>query len=115
MIDLKPTQDEDGRFVALTSQLLNRLIRLHSPQEVYVIHIDHWFDHKWQSFSGKTIGAVGLWRSTLTVPPFEPGRVVSQSYFCAKDSSTKSYSLEGAKPLHLEQWSGHNLHRSSST
>jgi hypothetical protein len=111
MIDLKPTQDDDAQFVALAAQLLNSLIRLHSPEEVYIIHIDHWFDHKWQYFSGKTIGAVGLWRSTVTVPPFDPGRVVSQSYFRAQDASLSSYTLEVTKPLHLDQWSGQNLHR----
>jgi len=111
MIELKLTQNDDAQFVALASLVLNNLIRLHSPEEVYVIHIDHWFDHKWQYFSGKTIGAVGLWRATVTVPPFDPGRVVSQKYFRAKKGSINRYSLEVAKPLHLDQWSGHNLHR----
>lgn len=115
MIELKPIQTEDPQFVELASQVLNGLIRLHSPQEVYAIQIDHWFDHKWQHFSGKTIGALGVWRSTLTVPPFDPGRVVSQSHFRVKDSSTATYEAEEVKPLHLDQWSGHNLHRFTST
>jgi hypothetical protein len=37
MIDLKPSQYDDAQFVALGSHLLNSLIRLHSPEEVYVI------------------------------------------------------------------------------
>ena len=111
MIELEPTQADDPQFVELASQVLNVLIRLHSPHEIYAIQIDHWFDHKWQHFSGKTLGALGLWRSTLTVPPFDPGRVVSQSHFRAKDPSTATYDAEVVKPLHLDQWSGHNLHR----
>ena len=77
MIDLKPTPDDDVQFVGLASQLLNSLIRLHSPEEIYIVQIDHWFDHKWQYFSGKAVGAVGVWQSTLTLPPFDPGRVIS--------------------------------------
>jgi hypothetical protein len=111
MIDLLPNQNDDAQFVALASRLLNSLIALHCPTEIYVIQIDHWFDHKWQYFSGKTIGAVGMWRSTVTIPPFDPGRVVSQNYFRAEGTSPVSYKPESAKPLHLDQWSGHNLHR----
>ena len=111
MIDLKPDQNDDPQFVALASHLLKSLIRLHSPKEIYVIQIDHWFDHKWQYFAGKTIGALGVWHSTLRVPPFDPGRVVSQAYFRAEAESPGSYKSETAKSLHLDQWSGFNLHR----
>lgn len=110
MIELKPTQADDPEFVGLASQALNRLVQLHCPQEVYAIQIDHWFDHMWHHFSGKMIGALGLWRSTLTVPPFDPGRVVSQSHFRA-DRSTGTYEADVIKPLHLDQSSGHSTHR----
>jgi hypothetical protein len=111
MIELKPTETDDPQFVELASHVLNELIRVHAPDEVYAIQIDHWFDHKWQHFSGKTLGALAVWRSTLTVPPFDPGRVVSQSHFRATDPSSGMYDPEVIKPLHLDQWSGHNLHR----
>ena len=109
MVELRPTHSDDPDFVQLGTQIINNLIRLHSPQEVYAIEIDHWFDHKWQSFSGKTLGALPLWRSTLTVPPFDPGRVVKQHYFRATEAG--SYIAADTKPLHPDQWSGHNLHR----
>src|SRR5215510_649404 len=110
MIDLNPNQDDDAQFVRLASQLLNNLIHLHSPKDIYVIQIDHWFDHKWQYFSGKTIGVIGVWNSTLTLPPFNPSRVVSQKYYRAEPSAG-TYQSRSAKPLHLDQWSGQNLHR----
>jgi len=109
MVELQPTYADDSDFVQLTTRIMNNLIRLHSPQEVYAIKIDHWFDHKWHNFSGKTIGAVPLWRSTLTVPPFDPGRVVRQDYFRATDAGI--FVAAVTKPLHIDQWSGHNLHR----
>lgn len=109
MINLQPNQHDDASFVGLAERLLKNLVHSYSPRDVYVIQIDHWFDHKWLHFSGKTVGAVGLWRSTLTVPPFDPKRVVSENHFRA--NSPDSYRLELVKPLHLDQWSGHNLHR----
>ena len=111
MIELKPTQNDDAQFVALASQLLNTLISLNSPKDIYVIQIDHWFDHKWHHFSGKTIGAFGTWMSTVTLPPFDPGRVVSQNYYRLEDESIGKYRHKSAKLLHLDQWSGNNFHR----
>ena len=111
MIELESNRNDDVQFVVLASHLLNNLIRRHSPKEIYVIQIDHWFDHKWQYFAGKTIGALGVWHSSLTVPPFDPDRVVSQTYFLAEAESQGIYKSKSAKSLHLDQWSGFNLHR----
>jgi hypothetical protein len=93
--------------VVLVAQLLNSLLRHQRPTEVYV-QIDHWFDHKWQYFSGKVLGALGIWKPRVTIPPFDPSRVVGQRHFRARDLT---YDLEDAKPLHVEQWSGDNMHR----
>jgi len=111
MIDLKPTKDDDVQFVGLASQLLNSLIQLHSPKEIYIVQIDHWFDHKWEYFSGKAVGAVGVWHSTLTLPPFDPGRVISQNYYRLEEASSGNYKSAPAKPLHRNQWSVLNFHR----
>jgi len=110
MIDLRPGKTDDPNFVELVSQLLTNLVQLNQPAEVYVVTIDHWFDHKWQHFSGKVIGAVGVWKTRLTVPPFDPGRVVSEAHFHL-DPATDGYREEIRKPLHLDQWSVHNLQR----
>ena len=88
MVELKPTHADDPDFLQLVTKIINNLFRLHSPEEVYAIEIDHWFDHKWQYFAGKTLGALPRWRSTLTVPPFDPGRVVRQDYFRVSDAGT---------------------------
>jgi hypothetical protein len=102
MIDLKPSETDDPDFVELVSQLLNSLVQLNQPAEVYVVNIDHWFDHKWQYFSGKTLGALGVWNSRLTVPPFDPGRVIRESHF-RLDPATNIYREETRKPLHFDQ------------
>jgi hypothetical protein len=110
MMNLKPTKTDDPNFVELVSQLLRSLIRLNKPEEVFVVNIDHWFDHKWQYFSGKILGALGVWKSRLTVPPFDPGRVIREMHF-RLDPATNSYREETRKPLHIDQWSVRNLNR----
>jgi hypothetical protein len=37
MIELKPTETDDPQFVELASHVLNELIRVHAPDEVYAI------------------------------------------------------------------------------
>jgi hypothetical protein len=111
MIELTPTHIDDPQFVQLASQVLNKLIRLHLPSDVYAIEIDHWFDHKWLQFSGQTLGALPFWRWRLTIPPFDPGRVVSQKYFHARNAGREIYDEDVRKPLHRDQWSGHNVNR----
>lgn len=111
MIELKPNQNDDVQFVALVSRCLNNLIRVYSPAEIFVVQIDHSFDHKWHRFSGKILGVLGVWHNRLTLPPFDPSRVINQSYFRADDRSRLTYRRETAKPLHRDQWSAHNLQR----
>jgi len=108
MITLEQTESDDAQFVALVAQLLNGLLGHQRPRDVYAVQIDHWFDHKWQDFSGKTLGALGVWKSKVTIPPFDPSRVISQRHYRVKNLA---YDLQDAKPLHVNQWSGDNMHR----
>jgi hypothetical protein len=91
---------DDNDFVDLLNALLNALLVQQSPEQLWVIQIDNWFDHKWLRFSGS--GSVGskfpadwassfmdrfdsvkeqFWREKLTFPPFAPDRVVGQWSF----------------------------------
>jgi hypothetical protein len=89
---------DDNDFVYLVSALLNALPVEQSPEQLWVIQIDNWFDHKWLRYSGS--GSVAspfptnwnssfmdrftsvkeqFWQDKLTFPPFAPDRVVSHS------------------------------------
>ncbi len=91
---------DDNDFVDLLNALLNALPVEQSPEQLWVIQIDNWFDHKWLRYSGS--GTVAskfpvdwtssfmdrftsvkeqFWRDKLTFPPFAPDRVVSQWSF----------------------------------
>jgi hypothetical protein len=91
---------DDNDFVAMLNALLNALVAEQTTDQLWVIQIDNWFDHKWLRYSGS--GSVAapfptdwtssfmdrfasvkeqFWRDKLTFPPFAPDRVVSQWSF----------------------------------
>ena len=92
-------QDDDSKdFIAEVEHCTNGILRAYSPSELILIKIDNWFGPKWLRFSGKTLGALGVWRSKLTVPPFVPNRVISERRFSAPDYITAT----PRKPIHIE-------------
>src|SRR5262249_54069328 len=66
----------------------------------------NWFGKRWLGFSGKALGALGVRKKKLTLPPFNPSRVVSQRRFI--ESGTPA---GRRKQLHVWQRSGENLQR----
>jgi hypothetical protein len=68
--------------------------------EMYLVHVDNWFDHKW----------LGWWSSwehnapkNLYVPPFNPNRVLSQQRFVWDADSVDWVSAGQGRPLHRRQ------------
>ena len=94
---------DDNDFIELLSGLLTTLVRDQSPEQLWIVQIDNWFDHKWLRFSGN--GAIGnpraaglpfmdqfasvkkqFWRAKLTFPPFAPDRILGQWSFQQTDA-----------------------------
>lgn len=75
MIEIKRTEDDDSEFVTLVSRLISGVVLRHDAEKLYLVHIKNWFDHKWLEFSGKVLGALGVWQRRMTYPPFNPNRV----------------------------------------
>jgi hypothetical protein len=102
MVTIELTDNIDHDFVAIVERVLNHTLRLYRPDGVYVVLIDNWFDHKWLEFnSSKNDNDLSGWRNKLELPPFEPSRVLSQSYFHASTSALLLYEASTAKPLHI--------------
>jgi hypothetical protein len=102
MIKLKPTDSVDQSFVAIVEQIINNTLQLHRLAEVFIVLIDNWFDHKWLEFaSNKNESDASGWRPKLMLPPFEPSRVVSQSYFHTHSSAPLLYEPSSSNPLHI--------------
>jgi hypothetical protein len=90
---------DDNDFIPLVQSVLSGLLAQGRPEQVWIIHIDNWFDHKWLRFSGNGIvkfwpgvGPIAsdfiinrvdsskspLYQERLTFPPFAPDRVLGQ-------------------------------------
>ena len=115
---------DDPAFLAIVDHIIAALVYQDRPEEVYLVHIDNWFDHKWLRYSGYGVIAFPQgypWilvakeehrQEQLTFPPFTPNRVVAQYLFCRVANA----SYEEQAPAHLihrreRQRSAKNLHR----
>ena len=108
MIEILPTESDDKNFVKIVEQILDVGLNLGSPEEVFTVKVDHWFDYKWRSFSHKTLGALGVREEPLRIPPFIPDRIVEQNYF---QKVGENYQPKDAKPIHIYQQSEWNAAR----
>lgn len=100
MIELVRAGHDDAAFLALAQRIVNGAIATLELREVYLVHVDNWFDHKW-------LGWWSIWQHKelrqLYVPPFNPNRVRSQKHFLG-DAKSSRWTLTGqGKPLHRRQ------------
>lgn len=85
--------DAEG-FKEIIDHLVFKLLELYNPDEVAVIRIDNWFDHKWLNYSGKRVKKYEVnsrphipfilepfWNKQIAIPPFNPNRVLSEIYY----------------------------------
>jgi len=113
-----PDGDDAPDFVRQVAQVANGVIRLHAPETLVVIKIDNFFGSKWLGFSGKALGAIGVWfnpsynpASIVRIPPFVPNRVVSQRRFSAPTYEE----IDFGKPIHQRMPSRVALNRTVAT
>jgi hypothetical protein len=96
-IQIAAGETDDPQFITLLNSLVLGLITEETPQELWIIQIDNWFDHKWLRFSGIGIvdykfpaymnrydGALAeFYQDKVTFPPFTPNRVLGPVVICA--------------------------------
>jgi hypothetical protein len=83
LLSIPKTANDAGDFVVIVEQLVNGLLSRESPQGLILIKTDGWFGLRWLGFSGKILGAMGVRKTRLTIPPFVPDRIVEQRNFDA--------------------------------
>jgi len=103
-LQLEPTDQDDPAFVSLVARILNGTAQCYRPDDIYVIQIDNWFDHKWVSFSGCRFSQCGTWLGPLLkIPAFHPHRVKGQRYYRRVQTSVRDYEPSEAPPLHTNE------------
>jgi len=104
-----PIKQTDA-FVAWAARIIAGAAELSEAKAVHVVELDHWFDEKWLEFSGKALGALGVWKVNTTVPPFHPNRVVGEAHYQRADLGGYVAVIDGPR-IHREQSSSQNLQR----
>ncbi len=107
-IEVSVGETDDPYFIEVVNAIVRGLASRSIPDELWIIKIDNWFDHKWLRFSG--IGVVDFnwgganrfeaaldefYQSKVTFPPFNPNRIVGQwSFLKAGDRYVESPLIE---------------------
>jgi hypothetical protein len=102
----KPEESDDPGYLNWVEATVVGVEEAISTKQTYVVKIDNWFGKRWLGFSGKALGAIGVRKKKLTLPPFIPTRVVSQRRLFEGD-----FPPGRRKRLHVWQRSGENLQR----
>src|SRR2546430_8818676 len=96
MIELVPAENDDVLFLSLAQCIVNGAIVELRVREVFLVHVDNWFDHKW----------LGWWSrkdEELRIPTFTPNRVRSEKHFVSKAETSAWESVGLQRPLHVRQ------------
>lgn len=103
MIELIPAEHDDVAFLSLAQRIMNGAIAALQMREVFLVHIDNWFDHKWLGWRSRwtRFGRMGI--RELRVPLFTPNRVRSERHFVWDEKLSAWISIGLSKPLHVHK------------
>jgi hypothetical protein len=93
MIELVPAEFDDAAFVSLVQSIVNGAAAALQVREVYLVHVDNWFDHKWLGWWGRNT-------DELRVPPFSPNRVQSEKHYVWDEDHAQWTSAATERPIH---------------
>jgi hypothetical protein len=92
-IEMSVGGNDDPGFIEALNSIVSELIADNAPEQLWIIQIDNWFDHKWLGFSGYGLIASNIpldrydtvkaesYQEKVTFPPFAPNRVMRQFSF----------------------------------
>lgn len=101
----------DPEFLNIISGIIQGVADVHHPGNIVVIRINNWFGSKWLGFSGKMLGALGVWTRDLVIPPFVPNRVQSICTFQRLKENPQYQKSNFTPQVHTRQTSSDNFQR----
>lgn len=110
---IQQDETDDAALVVPFDQLILDLATRIEVSCIIVVRINNWFDEKWYGFAGKKAVVVEsgipnhntrvdpFWRggTEVTVPPFTPNRVLTESWFLLREGQYVSSPVLN-KPMH---------------
>jgi hypothetical protein len=121
MLDTKlKIKIDDGdahEFIENMDKIIMGLVEKFQIDEILLIKIKNWFDHKWLNYSGKSVvqfhggylietALQDEWREKITIPPFNPNRVLSETFYRIRQTNNKIFE----NSLHKTKSSNDNIH-----
>jgi hypothetical protein len=108
-------KDDAPGFIEIINKIMAISIFQWNIDEIMVIKIKNWFDHKWLNYSGKKIihfeclhpdnvAMADDWKERVTIPPFNPNRVLSEQFFRKRSTGNQQFE----KVVHKKQRSTDN-------
>lgn len=97
MMTLVPAELDDPAFLSLAERIVNGAVAVLKIHEVYLLHVDNWFDHKWLRWWCRRGD------HELRVPLFNPNRILGQKRFVWSVEQSAWESREPGKLLHIRQ------------
>ena len=110
-IPLFGDETDDQTFIEKVSDVINGMLLDTKVAGISVVKIRDWFGPKWLGFSGKKLGAIGIHKYVLTLPPFHPHRVLSQRFYAYHADSLAYEKVWPPFRLHIKQPSEKNFER----
>ncbi|RYX83422.1 hypothetical protein EON83_14630 [bacterium] len=111
MVEIFADETDDPGSILAIERIVNGCLLEYDPAGIYLVRVRGWFDHKWLGFSGKVGGQLGVWKKTLTLPPFNPNRILSQRFYVYSPEDNDYMRSTGWARLHRYQPSSDNLRR----
>ena len=117
MSNIGSDSTDDPEFIALVERIAVRLFTQGDSEEIFIIEIKNWFDHKWLKFSG--IGRVPFnyplkdhpqvaldefFQDKITFPPFTPNRILRQQWHPAASFKTGRASVHDTVNRQHSSW-----------
>jgi hypothetical protein len=96
MLKLLPADLDDIDFISLVQRILNGALAALEIGDVFIVHVDSWFDHKWLRWWSRK-------GEELRVPTFTPNRVVSEKRFVRDSAKSVWTAADMPSPLHIHQ------------
>jgi len=97
MIELAHSEYDDAAFLSLAQRIMNGVIAALQVREVFLVHVDNWFDHKWLGLRSRKR------EEELRVPLFTPNRIRSEKHFVLDMENAKWTTADLPRPLHIRQ------------
>ena len=116
VLNIDPDSTDSLEFITIIESIISNLIVQFNVDDICIIKVKNWFDHKWLNYSGKSIihfeetthpdkvAITNNWKKRITIPPFNPNRILYEKLIQRKDHSNPRFE----KLIHNRQRSTDN-------